>query len=155
MKLEKTLLAAAALSLAGAAFAGDPATSANPFEQAAASVKASQSASISATDQEQVRQAQQALNDKGFSAGGADGKLGPKTKKALKQFQKSQSLAQSGSLDEKTIVALGIQPGGMSSAPAPATPGAETPPSSTMPPSSGTTPPDDTNQKPASPTPTT
>ena len=37
-----------------------------------------------------ITQVQQALNDKGFDAGPVDGKAGPKTKAALKQFQQSQ-----------------------------------------------------------------
>ena len=55
-----------------------------------------------------ITQVQQALNDKGFDAGPVDGKAGPKTKAALKQFQQSQGISASGQLDGKTIVALGV-----------------------------------------------
>jgi len=56
-----------------------------------------------------ITQVQQALNDKGFDAGPVDGKAGPKTKAALKQFQQSQGISSSGQLDGKTLVALGVQ----------------------------------------------
>jgi peptidoglycan hydrolase-like protein with peptidoglycan-binding domain len=43
--------------------------------------------------QGQIRQLQQALDQKGFKSGRADGKLGPNTKQALSSFQKSQNSA--------------------------------------------------------------
>jgi peptidoglycan hydrolase-like protein with peptidoglycan-binding domain len=49
-----------------------------------------------------VKQAQQALND----AGVADGAFGPKTEAALKAFQKSASLPQTGKIDKPTLQAL-------------------------------------------------
>jgi peptidoglycan hydrolase-like protein with peptidoglycan-binding domain len=55
-----------------------------------------------------VSQIQQALNDKGFDAGPVDGKAGPKTKSALKQFQQAQGISASGRLDGPTLVALGV-----------------------------------------------
>jgi peptidoglycan hydrolase-like protein with peptidoglycan-binding domain len=58
----------------------------------------------------EIKQVQQALDQKGFRAGSADGKLGPETEQAIKQFQQKQGLQQSGQLDEQTLSALGIQP---------------------------------------------
>ncbi len=58
--------------------------------------------------EDQIRQVQQALDQKGFHAGRADGKLGPETKSALNQFQKKQGLQTTGELDEQTLAALGI-----------------------------------------------
>jgi len=58
--------------------------------------------------QNEIRQAQQALEQKGFKVGKPDGKLGPETKQALSSFQKSQNLQQSGELDQQTLAALGI-----------------------------------------------
>jgi peptidoglycan hydrolase-like protein with peptidoglycan-binding domain len=56
----------------------------------------------------QIRQVQQALGQKGFKAGRADGKLGPETKQALKSFQQSQGLQVTGQLDQQTMAKLGI-----------------------------------------------
>ncbi|GEM_PF-1082589 len=57
-------------------------------------------------NQSQVRELQNLLNDKGFKAGQADGVLGPKTRQAISQFQKSEGLTQTGQPDEKTLRAL-------------------------------------------------
>jgi peptidoglycan hydrolase-like protein with peptidoglycan-binding domain len=59
--------------------------------------------------QAEIKQVQQALDQKGFKAGPADGKLGPETEQAIKQFQQKQGLQQTGQLDEQTLSALGIQ----------------------------------------------
>lgn len=56
----------------------------------------------------QIRQVQQALDQKGFKAGNADGKLGPETKQALQSFQKSQHLQVTGQPDQQTLAKLGI-----------------------------------------------
>jgi peptidoglycan hydrolase-like protein with peptidoglycan-binding domain len=64
-----------------------------------------QSANLS---ESQIRQVQQALDQKGFHAGRADGKLGPETKDALSQFQKKQGLQATGEPDDQTLAALGI-----------------------------------------------
>lgn len=53
-------------------------------------------------------QAQKQLNRKGFDAGVVDGKWGEKTKQAVGQFQKANSLEVTRMLDEKTKSALGI-----------------------------------------------
>jgi peptidoglycan hydrolase-like protein with peptidoglycan-binding domain len=57
-------------------------------------------------NQAQVRELQTLLNDKGFKAGKADGILGSKTQQALRQFQQSEGLTQTGQPDEKTLRAL-------------------------------------------------
>jgi peptidoglycan hydrolase-like protein with peptidoglycan-binding domain len=56
----------------------------------------------------QVKKVQQALQDKGMDPGPIDGKMGPKTMAALKQFQKDQKLPESGKLDDQTREKLGI-----------------------------------------------
>ena len=43
-------------------------------------------------NREQVMAAQEALKQKGFDPGPADGMMGPKTQAALKEFQKSEQL---------------------------------------------------------------
>lgn len=59
-------------------------------------------------DQQVVREAQRALNDKGFSAGAVDGVMGPHTEQALRDFQQSQGLNATGNLDQPTLSALGV-----------------------------------------------
>lgn len=61
-----------------------------------------------ARNQSVVRDAQRALNDKGFSAGAVDGVMGPHTESALRQFQQAQGLDTTGTLDQQTESALGI-----------------------------------------------
>jgi peptidoglycan hydrolase-like protein with peptidoglycan-binding domain len=58
----------------------------------------------------QVEQIQQSLDDKGFKSGQADGKWGPHTMSALKDFQKSQNMSSTGTLAGQTITALGLNP---------------------------------------------
>jgi len=49
-----------------------------------------------------VRQAQQALTDKGFNPGPVDGLMGPHTKAAISDFQKKENLKVTGRLDHET-----------------------------------------------------
>jgi peptidoglycan hydrolase-like protein with peptidoglycan-binding domain len=56
----------------------------------------------------QVEKIQQSLDDKGFKSGQVDGKWGPLTMSALKDFQKSQNISSTGDLDGQTIAALGL-----------------------------------------------
>ncbi len=53
-----------------------------------------------------VRQAQQNLQAAGFDPGPIDGKMGPKTSQALKDFQQSKGIQASGKLDSQTQQAL-------------------------------------------------
>lgn len=65
---------------------------------------------------EMVKQAQEKLSAEGHDAGPSDGKMGPKTQAALKEFQESKGLEASGRLDQETIAALGVsEPGSASS----------------------------------------
>jgi len=61
----------------------------------------------SGVDRSQVKQAQQALQSQGLYQGKVDGVLGPETKQALKEFQQKNGLKQTGSLDQRTLAALG------------------------------------------------
>ena len=58
---------------------------------------------------EQVRAAQQALKDKGHDPGEIDGKMGPKTQAALKDYQSKEGLKASGRLDAETMTKLGVE----------------------------------------------
>lgn len=55
-----------------------------------------------------VRSVQQSLNRRGFDAGPVDGQWGPSTENALRDFQRSNGLAQTGNLDDRTLSALGV-----------------------------------------------
>jgi peptidoglycan hydrolase-like protein with peptidoglycan-binding domain len=72
-------------------------------KQQHASAKSQKHAAASA----HVKSAQQALNKHGAQLV-ADGKMGPKTRAALKDFQKSNNLKVTGKLDSATQKALGI-----------------------------------------------
>ena len=53
-----------------------------------------------------VKQAQTALKDKGLYDGSIDGKMGPKTHSALKQYQAQNKLHQTSNLDRATMRSL-------------------------------------------------
>jgi hypothetical protein len=55
-----------------------------------------------------VRQVQKALEKSGFHAALADGRWGPETSNALKQFQQSKNIQASGKLDQQTLAGLGL-----------------------------------------------
>ena len=52
---------------------------------------------------------QQALKDKGFDPGPADGKMGPRTRAAMRDFQKKEGLNATGRWDQETGNRLGVQ----------------------------------------------
>lgn len=62
-------------------------------------------------DRETLRSAQRTLNNRGFQAGPANGNMTPQTRTALKEFQKSENLEETGQLNPGTLAALGIPPG--------------------------------------------
>jgi len=61
-----------------------------------------------ATGDEMVKAAQQALKDKGHDPGTVDGRMGARTQAALRDFQKAQGMEPTGELDPKTTQALGM-----------------------------------------------
>jgi peptidoglycan hydrolase-like protein with peptidoglycan-binding domain len=58
--------------------------------------------------QGEIRQVQQALDKDGFNAGRADGRWGPRTQDAVKQFQQSKQVQANGTLDQQTVADLGL-----------------------------------------------
>jgi Putative peptidoglycan binding domain len=56
----------------------------------------------------EVRQVQQALDKDGFKAGRADGRWGPESANAMKQFQQSKQIQATGQLDQQTLADLGL-----------------------------------------------
>lgn len=63
---------------------------------------------------ELVKQVQQKLSENGQDVGQPDGKMGPKTQAALKEYQKEQGIEPTGQLDQKTLAALKIGQSGSS-----------------------------------------
>jgi His-Xaa-Ser repeat protein HxsA len=61
-----------------------------------------------AASREQVRAVQQALKDKGHDPGEIDGAMGPKTRAALRDFQKKEALKVTGRIDSATMAKLGV-----------------------------------------------
>jgi peptidoglycan hydrolase-like protein with peptidoglycan-binding domain len=62
--------------------------------------------------QDEIRQLQITLNQRGFNVGEPDGNFGPRTRAALMQFQQREGLQRTGQIDQQTISALGINAGG-------------------------------------------
>jgi peptidoglycan hydrolase-like protein with peptidoglycan-binding domain len=56
----------------------------------------------------QVKQVQAALNATGYSAGPADGALGPKSRAAISRYQSDNSLAATGEVNGELLASLGI-----------------------------------------------
>jgi len=78
--------------------------------------------------EERVKAVQQALKDKGHDPGDVDGKMGPKTQAALRDFQKAQGMQATGRIDNKTMQSLGVEGGAKTSAAGEATTGASASP---------------------------
>jgi peptidoglycan hydrolase-like protein with peptidoglycan-binding domain len=103
-----TLVSLAALLPASAQQVG------SPSKPASGSSVAQQGSSPAQLSRDDIMRAQQALDQKGFHAGRADGILGPRTKQALSMFQQQQKLQQTGQLDNRTLSALGVSQGPVS-----------------------------------------
>lgn len=61
-----------------------------------------------APSHEAVMAAQRRLHEKGFYKGNFDGRMGPETQAALREFQKNSNLNVTGKLDEATLSRLGV-----------------------------------------------
>ena len=57
-------------------------------------------------DNEQVIKLQNILNEKGYNVGKADGRIGPQTEQAIRDFQKSEGLTVTGEPDQATLKAI-------------------------------------------------
>lgn len=75
---------------------------------AAAGMASASAADAPYVNAQTVRQAQKALNDRGFRTGGIDGRMGPQTQAALVNFQRAEKLQPTGRLDRQTLGALGL-----------------------------------------------
>jgi Putative peptidoglycan binding domain len=63
---------------------------------------------------EDIKEAQEALKDKGHDPGSIDGRMGPKTREAIRAFQSSNGLRATGSLNAETAKKLGVEREGSS-----------------------------------------
>ncbi len=71
--------------------------------------QASSSASAGLTGEKAlVQKAQAMLNQRGFEVGQPDGVMGPKTKRAIMEFQRSAGIPATGKVDKKLLSSLGI-----------------------------------------------
>jgi peptidoglycan hydrolase-like protein with peptidoglycan-binding domain len=98
-------VAALAWLLCSGALAAEPPAAAPPEDQTASG------GTQAAPDRypEVTRQVQEKLRTLGFYDGPVNGDFGPNTQAALAQFQLSVPLPASGSPDEATLAALGIE----------------------------------------------
>jgi pentapeptide MXKDX repeat protein len=87
-------------------------------------------------DRGQTKAIQQALKDKGHDPGAVDGVMGPKTRSALRDFQKKEGIKDTGRPDRETMSKLGVEAKtssisepspGTSASPAMPSPGAKDP----------------------------
>jgi hypothetical protein len=119
MRLSHLLVAGAAAASLGAVAAEqskqEPQQSGQTGSQSAASGASAQTPAQTGQSQQQashnadtIKQAQEKLSALGLDPGPADGKVGAKTRAAVKQFQQSKGLKASGQLDQPTLAALGV-----------------------------------------------
>ncbi|MEQ9639630.1 MAG: peptidoglycan-binding domain-containing protein [Alphaproteobacteria bacterium] len=57
---------------------------------------------------ENIRAVQQALNERGYSAGPADGVMGPSTRTAIQQYRRRTGISAGSSVDQALLTSLGI-----------------------------------------------
>ncbi len=74
-----------------------------------------------------IQQVQQTLNNRGFKAGPVDGTIGPSLQASLREFQRSENLEDTGTLNPRTLSALGILVQAISPAPPAPVPSASVP----------------------------
>ncbi|HUA51563.1 MAG TPA: peptidoglycan-binding domain-containing protein [Candidatus Sulfotelmatobacter sp.] len=84
----------------------NPASSGTSATGTSSMSSASAAPAAAATTPDEIKQAQQALADQGLYKGKVDGIVGPQTRRAVRQFQKSHSLSQTAQLDADTMQAL-------------------------------------------------
>jgi len=79
--------------------------------------------------QKQVQEIQSKLKEQGYEVGQVDGKFGPATKQALREFQADKGINSSGQPDAQTLAALDLGSGGVQTGQMPGA-GRPTPPAS-------------------------
>jgi peptidoglycan hydrolase-like protein with peptidoglycan-binding domain len=113
MKAKPIFIAVAAMFSAAAIAGGQGASQGSSSSdqqsqsQQPQSQQSSSASSASAQNPEIVKQAQEKLSAAGHEVQ-PDGKMGPKTQAAVKEFQQKEGLQASGQLDQQTLAALEI-----------------------------------------------
>lgn len=123
-KLAIAVLATTMISSAAFAAGSQPAaTDQNPTQQPAQKTEMqnqkttnsnqamqndNQPISVQNLSRKEIRQVQQALNKNGEHVGSIDGRWGPKTEEALKQFEQAKNIPANGQLDRQTVASLGL-----------------------------------------------
>lgn len=88
--------------------------SSSPSTQKASSTSSKNSSSSASstlntdTEKELIKKVQEALNEKGYDCGNADGIMGKKSKQALMDFQKDNDLTIDGIIGDQVKIALNI-----------------------------------------------
>lgn len=85
-----------------------PSQNGNASQDQSGNQQAQNEINPSRLDRQQIRHIQTALDHKGFNVKRVDGKWGPETEAAVKQFQQKQNLQGDGQLDQQTLGALGV-----------------------------------------------
>ncbi len=106
MKRTTLVVALASAALSASAYANQGSRSSSQDERQQQSTSSSQDQAQQSP--ELVKKAQEKLSSEGKDVGAPDGKMGPKTQAALKEFQQEKGLEQTGELDNETIAALDI-----------------------------------------------
>ncbi|HEY7519151.1 MAG TPA: peptidoglycan-binding domain-containing protein [Methylomirabilota bacterium] len=78
-------------------------------DKSGSAMKSEKPGKMAGGNAEQVKAVQQALKDKGHDPGEVDGKMGPKTQQALRDYQQKEGLKATGRLDTETAAKLGVQ----------------------------------------------
>jgi peptidoglycan hydrolase-like protein with peptidoglycan-binding domain len=124
-----------------------PVTSTDKAPDSMKPEKKSRMPSAGTGDRERVKAVQQALKDKGYDPGAVDGVMGPRTRAALKDFQKKEGVKDTGRLDQETLAKLGVEgqtSGTSASPPTISSPSTDSSPGSSSAPGSGSSPSDST-----------
>jgi peptidoglycan hydrolase-like protein with peptidoglycan-binding domain len=111
MKTNKQLsVAVISALLAGTCFGVTPAWSQKMSDRVQDGARAGTASNPGTPDAGRIKQIQQALKDKGAYSGPVDGVMGPKTRDAIRSFQKANNLRVTAeeSMDDETRRALGI-----------------------------------------------
>lgn len=61
------------------------------------------------TDQNTIQKVQQALNDKGYNCGTADGIAGQKTKDAINAYESASGITVNGIITDELLQSLGLK----------------------------------------------
>lgn len=105
-----TTFAAAGALMASPAFAAGSDQQSQAQDPQQQEISASEGAELHVSP-ETVSQIQQKLKDEGHDVGPIDGKMGPSTAEALRNFQQEQGMAATGNVNQATLDALDVDAG--------------------------------------------